>query len=88
MISNMTGSEGSNLYPLTQVTKAAAAQQYRRKYINFWELLSDKLDSSEDEFVASKQCLSILKIISDQLVSLSSMGVVNVRDAVVEVLCV
>ena len=44
---------------------------FRDRYVMFWTLLSEKLQSSEDQYVASKAGMSILKIITDQLVSLS-----------------
>ena len=44
---------------------------FRDRYIMFWTLLSEKLQSSEDQYVASKAGMSMLKIITDQLVSLS-----------------
>jgi cohesin complex subunit SA-1/2 len=84
MVTEMTESEGSKLYPLNQVVKQPKAISFRQRYVNFWQCLSDKLQSSEDEFVASKEGLMMLKIICDQLISLSSMTVVNVRDAVTE----
>lgn len=37
----------------------------------FWEILADKLQSSEDQYVASKEGMSMLVIITDQLISLS-----------------
>ena len=39
--------------------------------MQFWVHLSEQLQSSEDTFVASKEGVHMLKIITDQLVSLS-----------------
>ena len=71
MVSEMTSSEGSKSYPLNIISKQAKNQSFRERYVQFWEILSEKLHSSEDTFVASKEGLSMLKIITDQLVSLS-----------------
>ena len=84
MVSDMTTSEGSKLYPLTQASKQLRGTTFRERYVQFWKHLAEELQSSEDQYVASKEGISMLKIIVDQLVSLSSMAVVNVRDAVTE----
>jgi hypothetical protein len=44
---------------------------FRDRYVTFWVLLAEKLQSSEDQYVASKEGISMLKIITDQLISLS-----------------
>ena len=44
---------------------------FRDRYVSFWVLLAEKLQSSEDQYVASKEGISMLKIITDQLISLS-----------------
>ena len=44
---------------------------YRDRYQSFWTILAEKIQSSEDQFVASKEGIAMLKIITDQLVSLS-----------------
>ena len=44
---------------------------FRERYVQFWFHLSEKLQSSEDVYVASKEGLHMLKVITDQLVSLS-----------------
>lgn len=84
MVTEMTESEGSKIYPLNQALKQPKVVPFRQRYVNFWQCLSEKLQNSEDQFVASKEGLIMLKIICDQLISLSSMPVVNVRDAVTE----
>ena len=44
---------------------------FRERYVQFWFHLSEQLQSSEDIYVASKEGLHMLKVITDQLVSLS-----------------
>jgi cohesin complex subunit SA-1/2 len=57
---------------------------FRQRYVAFWEALCDILLNTEDEHVATKESLNTLRLVTDQLVSLSSMAVLNIRDAVTE----
>ena len=59
-------------------------KSFRERFVSFWEILCDRLQNSDDQFVSSKENITALNVITEQLVSLSSMAVVNVRDAVTE----
>eukprot|EP01034_Spumella_vulgaris_P026896 gene26896-33545_t len=84
MMLAMTESSDSLKYPLTEKTNKNGTG-FRARFQNFFELLTEKIralpvNSQRKSLNASE----ILHTVVDQLISLSSMALLNVRDAVTE----
>ena len=85
MLKSMQQTEGSKHYPISLDTKES--KLCRQRFVKFWEYLSagflSKLEDSDTNGGGLK-AISSLRLIVDQLVTLSSMIVVNIRDVVTE----
>ena len=85
MVASLTkGDDESQYYPLSQRIKGNKVQgHYRERYSLFWSILANTLTDIDAEESGSKD-LSILSVIVQQLIQLSSMHLYSLRDAATE----
>lgn len=71
---------------LVHMKQGKGSKSFREKYKSFWIAWVEKLLSLPRESGSNKRVLGheIIRTVVDQMVALSSMAVVNVRDAVTE----
>ena len=61
MVTDMTSRERSKLYPLVQTKQIVRGSTYRDQYIMFWEMLCDRLQNSEEEFMPTREHANMLR---------------------------
>jgi len=86
MVAALTkGEDESRYYPLSQISKTGKVQggKYRETYSKLWATLANVLTDIDAEEAGLKD-LSILNVVVQQLIQLSSMHLYSLRDAATE----